>query len=148
MAMVPSRGNGSTELALAHAFRAGHVTGWRRHRRVSPRRSRHGRLRGQLRWGVRPDFVFPRIRLAVFVDGCFWHSCPQHGSVPSTRTDFWRAKLAANQLRDRAADSLLRSAGWTVIHLWEHSVRADAVQCAARVKAIIFRLERQQHTNR
>jgi len=71
---------------------------------------------------VRPDFLFRRERLAVFVDGCFWHGCPAHYTRPKARRAFWDAKIAANQARDRRIDRALRAAGWQVLHVWEHAL--------------------------
>lgn len=68
----------------------------------------------------RVDIVFPRERLAVFVDGCFWHGCAEHGNRPKVNTEYWSAKLARNVARDREVDRELASAGWTVIRVWEH----------------------------
>ncbi|MGH8995234.1 MAG: very short patch repair endonuclease [Acidimicrobiales bacterium] len=66
------------------------------------------------------DVCFPRQRLAVFIDGCFWHRCPDHGSSPRSNTNYWGPKLAANVERDREVDSALRAVGWRVIRIWEH----------------------------
>ena len=76
---------------------------------------------------VRPDIAFTRRKVAVFVDGCFWHACPDHGSKPKSNEWYWSPKLAKNVERDRAADEALAQAGWTVIRLWEHVPLADAV---------------------
>jgi DNA mismatch endonuclease, patch repair protein len=76
---------------------------------------------------VRPDIVFPSRKVAVFVDGCFWHACPEHGSVPKNNEWYWSPKLAKNVERDRAADAALTEAGWTVVRLWEHVSLEDAV---------------------
>ena len=76
---------------------------------------------------VRPDIAFTSRRVAVFVDGCFWHACPQHGSAPKSNEWYWSPKLARNVERDRAADTALEQAGWTVVRLWEHVPLADAV---------------------
>jgi DNA mismatch endonuclease (patch repair protein) len=76
---------------------------------------------------VRPDIAFTRRKVAVFVDGCFWHACPDHGSKPKSNQWYWSPKLARNVERDRAADDALVRAGWTVIRLWEHVPLADAV---------------------
>jgi DNA mismatch endonuclease (patch repair protein) len=70
---------------------------------------------------VRPDIVFTRRKVAVFIDGCFWHSCPQHGAMPKKNIDYWQAKLARNRERDIADTVALQSAGWTVIRGWEHT---------------------------
>lgn len=72
------------------------------------------------------DLVFPRARVAVFVDGCFWHCCPEHFQMPATNRDFWEPKLTANVARDRQTDLILRAEGWTVIRVWEHELAIDA----------------------
>lgn len=76
---------------------------------------------------VRPDVVFTRRKVAVFVDGCFWHACPIHGRQPTHNTGYWTPKLARNVERDRANDAALEAAGWTVIRLWEHQALEEAV---------------------
>jgi DNA mismatch endonuclease (patch repair protein) len=76
---------------------------------------------------VRPDIVFARHRVAVFVDGCFWHSCPEHGTCPKDPTGYWRAKLRRNHDRDGLVDEALHAAGWTVVHVWEHEPVSAAV---------------------
>lgn len=76
---------------------------------------------------VRPDIAFTRRRVAVFVDGCFWHGCPAHGQIPATNTSFWAAKLAANVDRDRRQDQLLAAAGWHVVRVWEHATVEDGL---------------------
>jgi len=87
---------------------------------------------------IRPDLVFLRSRVAVFVDGCFWHRCPEHGTSPQTNGDWWRKKLDTNVNRDRAADSALVEAGWTVIRIWEHenvALAADRVEETVRKRS-------------
>lgn len=69
---------------------------------------------------VRPDLVFTKRRVAVFIDGCFWHCCPQHGRAPSDPTGYWTAKLNRNVQRDEAVNAALSGAGWRVVRLWEH----------------------------
>jgi len=71
----------------------------------------------------RPDIAFPSKRLAVFVDGCFWHGCPEHYSSPSENAVFWAKKLRDNALRDTKVDGQLRSSGWAVCHVWQHELR-------------------------
>ena len=116
MAKVRGQGNASTELALARVFRAEGLAGWRRHRRLTGGQ-------GDAAWKVRPDFVFAQRRWAVFVDGCFWHGCPRHGTSPAGHAGFWRRKFAANRARDRRNNRQLRAAGWRVLRLWEHELR-------------------------
>jgi DNA mismatch endonuclease (patch repair protein) len=136
MSRIRSRGNKDTELALVRVFRAHGITGWRRHLklrvgelRVESRKPVRpaGRLASQpstfnSQLTVRPDFVFPRLKLAVFVDGCFWHACPRHCRRPAGNRAFWRAKLARNQARDRLVTRTLRKAGWRVLRIWEHDL--------------------------
>ena len=76
---------------------------------------------------VRPDIAFTARKVAVFVDGCFWHACPEHGSKPKNNEWYWSPKLAKNVERDRAADAALEQAGWKVVRLWEHVPLADAI---------------------
>src|SRR5262245_52552772 len=72
----------------------------------------------------RPDIVFPKQRVAVFIDGCFWHGCPEHYVFPRTRRDFWLAKLKANVERDQRQMRALSEAGWAAVRVWEHDVYA------------------------
>lgn len=81
-----------------------------------------------------PDIVFGPARVAVYVDGCFWHSCPQHATQPASNRDWWKQKLARNRERDRTADATLAAAGWVVVRVWEHESPDEA---ADRVEAIV-----------
>jgi DNA mismatch endonuclease (patch repair protein) len=72
---------------------------------------------------VKPDFVFPKLKLALFVDGCFWHGCPKHATKPVNNRAFWQRKLAGNKTRDRVVNRALRRAGWRVIRIWECDLR-------------------------
>lgn len=86
---------------------------------------------------ARPDIVFPKLKIAVFVDGCFWHACPLHGQVPRRNREFWSKKLSANQRRDRVQDVALAAAGWQVIRIWEHEAMptaADRINDAVSVR--------------
>lgn len=76
---------------------------------------------------TRPDIVFTRARVAVFVDGCFWHRCPRHGQVPRSNRAYWQEKLKRNVERDRQATEALGRAGWTVIRIWEHEAIGSAI---------------------
>lgn len=109
------------ELLLRRALHAAGAR-FRLHRRLAP--------------GCTPDVVLPGRRVAVFVDGCYWHSCPQHGrQTPWTGPNaaLWEEKMRRNQERDHRSTALAQEAGWTVVRLWEHEVRADPVGAAARV---------------
>ena len=108
MAAIRGRGNRATELRMVALLRAHGLRGWRR----------GVRLEGK------PDFVFRRERVALFVDGCFWHCCPKHGTMPAGNRAFWKAKLARNTERDRRVTRSLRKSGWAVLRVWEHDLAA------------------------
>ena len=76
---------------------------------------------------VRPDIAFTARRVAVFVDGCFWHACPDHGRNPAVNEWYWAPKLRRTVERDRAADAALAAAGWRVVRIWEHVPLTDAI---------------------
>jgi DNA mismatch endonuclease, patch repair protein len=84
---------------------------------------------GTGRSAPRPDIAFTRARVAVFVDGCFWHSCPKHATMPKANRDFWESKLERNVERDRENDAALEAMGWTVIRIWEHESAETAAAC-------------------
>jgi DNA mismatch endonuclease (patch repair protein) len=119
MSRIRGRGNKGTELALMIAFRRHGITGWRR------RQSVFGK----------PDFVFLRLRLAMFVDGCFWHGCPKHSNMPANNRAFWKKKMAANKARDRRVNRTLRKEGWRVVRIWEHELaRRDETRLALKLQ--------------
>jgi DNA mismatch endonuclease (patch repair protein) len=107
MSRVKSRGNAATEMRLIEIFREHKITGWRR----------RARLFGN------PDFIFAKSKVAVFVDGCFWHGCPRHGALPRTNRAFWYAKLTRNKRRDRLVNKTLAVKGWTTVRIWQHQLR-------------------------
>src|SRR2546430_182133 len=112
MAAVRSKGNRETELRLVDILRAAGITGWRRHQTLPGR----------------PDFVFRAERLAVFVDGCFWHGCPQHCRMPAANSRYWQQKISRNISRDRASVRSLKAAGWRVIRLWRSEEHTSELQ--------------------
>lgn len=120
MSAIRGRGNRSTELAMVALFRSFGITGWRRHQNLLGR----------------PDFVFREARLAVFVDGCFWHGCSIHGVRPKQNRAFWDVKISTNMKRDRRVTRHLRNSGWTVIRIWEHQLRMPA-SAVRRVQAAL-----------
>lgn len=108
MALVRGRDNASTELAMVKLLRKNKVTGWRRHSAIFGK----------------PDFVFPKSRVALFVDGCFWHGCPRCYSAPKSSAEFWRSKIERNIRRDLQVSRRLRGRGWRVIRVKECQLRA------------------------
>lgn len=120
--MTRGRGNKDTELAMIRLFRRHGITGWRRHRPLFGK----------------PDFVFPRIKLTVFVDGCFWHRCAKHSNLPVNNRTFWERKLAGNVARDRLVLRTLRARGWHVLRIWEHQLaRRNERRLVARLRRAI-----------
>jgi DNA mismatch endonuclease (patch repair protein) len=95
----------------------------------------HG-IRGyRIHWDLpgKPDIVFVKRRIAVFIDGCFWHRCPVHYTQPETRKEFWRKKIESNLARDRKTDTYLRKEGWTIIRIWEHEIKEDPEKAVQRI---------------
>jgi len=120
--LANKRRDTSTELAVRRAL----------HSRCLRYRVDYAPLSGLRR---RADIVFTRARIAVFLDGCFWHGCPVHGTTPKRNADYWAPKLAANVARDRDTDRQLEGAGWLVLRFWEHEAPnevADHIEIAVR----------------
>ncbi|HTG43488.1 MAG TPA: very short patch repair endonuclease [Verrucomicrobiae bacterium] len=111
MSSIRSSGNKATELAAIRIFRKQKIKGWRR----------------QVLLPGKPDFVFRQQRVAVFIDGCFWHFCPRHGRCPASNESYWTAKLQRNRQRDRQVSGALRSKGWKVLRVWEHDLKHPAL---------------------
>lgn len=124
MSKVKGRGNASTELRLIKLFRKKRIKGWRRNHRVVGK----------------PDFVFPARRLAVFVDGCFWHGCSLHRSLPKQNQAFWIQKLERNRNRDRVVRAELRKAGWGILRIWEHEFRNEAKLTRRVTRSLVDRI--------
>ncbi|MBE0543704.1 MAG: very short patch repair endonuclease [Verrucomicrobia bacterium] len=119
MSLIRSRGNKNTELALVKLLRLQRITGWRRNQQLIGK----------------PDFVFRGARLAVFVDGCFWHGCPKHSRHAAKSGNYWRIKLKTNQARDRLVTRALRHTGWRVLRIWEHElVRRKELRLLIRIR--------------
>lgn len=106
MAQVKSTGNRSTEKNLIAVLREYRLSGWRRHYPIFGK----------------PDFAFPREKVAVFVDGCFWHGHPRKCRVPQSNREYWLKKIGRNVARDRLVTRTLKDKGWKVIRIWEDSV--------------------------
>lgn len=86
--------------------------------------------------------MFPRIKVAVFVDGCFWHGCPVHGTWPKTNAEFWRKKIETNRARDADTNRRLEALGWTVVRIWAHE---DPDEAAERVALVVEGRKREHH---
>jgi DNA mismatch endonuclease, patch repair protein len=126
MGRVRSTGNRSTELLLRSLFRKYRITGWRRHYRI------HGK----------PDFAFPRLKLAIFVDGDFWHRHPTRCRLPKSNAEYWSAKIRKNWERDRSIDRKLEEQGWRIIRVWESDLKASPEAEVRKVLEAFQLLER------
>ena len=81
-----------------------------------------------------PDIAFSGPKLAVFVDGCFWHGCPLHGTMPKRNKEFWASKIARNIERDAEIDDKIAALGWQVVHVWEHEIKEDVGEVSSRIE--------------
>ncbi|MBI3853498.1 MAG: very short patch repair endonuclease [Verrucomicrobia bacterium] len=119
MSRIRSSGNKDTELTLVRLFRKARISGWRRC------------------WPLigKPDFVFREARLAVFVDGCFWHGCLKHSKPPRSNQTYWRAKMIRNKTRDLSVSRTLRKRDWRVLRIWEHELaRKNEIRLLRRIQ--------------
>jgi DNA mismatch endonuclease (patch repair protein) len=80
-----------------------------------------------------PDIIFTRVKLAIFIDSCFWHGCPKHGTTPKTNTDFWQIKIDKNRDRDNEVTTYLKSIGWHVLRIWEHDIKKSIEDCVCLI---------------
>ena len=111
MRAVKSRGNKSTELKLIEIFKKSKIKGWRRNSKTFGK----------------PDFIFPREKVAVFVDGCFWHGHDCRNTKPSDNADYWRKKIERNKTRDKSVNETLTERGWKVLRIWECQVKKNNI---------------------
>jgi DNA mismatch endonuclease (patch repair protein) len=110
MSRIRGRGNRETELRFAGILRRNAIRGWRRHVEIIGR----------------PDFSFAEWKIAVFIDGCFWHCCPKCGNMPKNNRAFWKRKLEGNVSRDRTVTAELKKLGWRVMRVWEHELPQES----------------------
>ena len=120
MSRIRSQGNKETEIVLLSILRSHKISGWRRH----------------LPLPGRPDFAFPKERLILFVDGCFWHGCPCCYRRPKSRTSYWNEKFQRNKNRDREVGRILRRKGWRVMRIWHHELRYQE-RIAGRIRRLV-----------
>jgi len=119
MSRIKGKGNKDTELAMIQVLRKHHISGWRRNQAILGK----------------PDFVFPKQKIALFVDGCFWHGCPKpkHSNMPKNNREFWAEKLQKNKDRDKFVNRELRKLGWKVIRVWEHELK-ESIKIVAKIR--------------
>ena len=111
MRAVKSRGNKSTELKLIEIFKNRKIIGWRRNYKLFGK----------------PDFVFPKQRLAIFLDGCFWHGHDCRNTKPAANADYWRVKIERNKMRDESVSKNLTDKGWRVLRIWECGIKKNVL---------------------
>lgn len=121
MSRIRGRKNKSTELRLVAILRANKLRGWRRHQPLAGS----------------PDFAFTDAKVAIFVDGCFWHGCPKCYKPPASNAMFWAEKVAYNRVRDRRISRHLRSRGWSVLRVWEHSLTRNPSAVVSRIRTAL-----------
>ena len=122
MSQIRSRGNRSTEKRLRACFVCRGIKGWT--------------VQAKDVLG-KPDFIFPSVRLAIFVDGCFWHGCPQCARPPHSNKKYWHEKVIRNRIRDRKVSTSLRRSGWHVVRVWEHEVQRSSELIVGRVLHVL-----------
>ena len=123
MSAIRSRGNRTTEKAVRFCLVRAGIRGWELHSSALP---------------GRPDFVFHKERLAVFIDGCYWHGCPKCYRAPTTNKSYWSQKLIRNVTRDRAITRILRKGGWRVVRFWEHQSKKSASSVVRKIRELLI----------
>lgn len=120
MSKIRSKGNVSTEMKMIQLLSASGIHGWRRHQKLPGR----------------PDFIFRDKKVAVFLDGCFWHGCPRCFIKPKSNVKYWAAKIARNKARSTEVDRELKRNGWTVLHFWEHTLKQSKFSLLKLMRAL------------
>ena len=122
MAAIHGKGNKSTEIKLIRLLRKYKLTGWRRHYEQLP---------------GKPDVVFPRKKLAIFLDGCFWHGCPCCKLNPASNRKFWRKKIGENKIRDRKNTKQIKAGQWKVMRIWEHQLKSNPHNAIRKIQEVL-----------
>lgn len=124
MGAISGRNNRTTELKFRLALVRSGIRGW----------TLHGNIRGK------PDILFPTLKLVVFLDGCFWHGCPQCAHDIKKNSEFWAAKIQRNRERDSNTTQILQDSGYMVLRFWEHELQRDLLKCVAKVQDAVFQI--------
>lgn len=122
MSKIRGKGNKTTEVMFRLALVRAGIKGWVLHPK---------KIIGN------PDFFFPRKRISVFVDGCYWHGCPMCGHIPKTRTEYWSEKIKTNRARDKKVNRLLKKENIKVIRFWEYEINVDLKGCIIKLKSLL-----------
>lgn len=121
MAAIRSKGNESTEAAFLSLLKTNKIRGWRRHYPIEGN----------------PDFAFPKDKVAIFIDGCFWHGCKKCMVQPKSNAKFWKSKIEQNKNRDRKVNRALKKSGWKILRVWEHEIQKDGVKIMTTVSKFL-----------
>jgi len=124
MSAIKAKGNKSTEISFLRLLKKNKVTGWRRHV-----------------CGIygHPDFIFPKKKLCIFIDGCYWHGCKKCYIRPKTNKKFWDNKIIANKKRDKRVNRCLKQEGWRVLRIWEHQLKKDQPFYLEKIRKFLLR---------
>lgn len=122
MASIRGKGNRSTEWRLRARFVASGISGWQMHAHE---------IAGK------PDFIFMKKRIAIFVDGCFWHGCRACRNMPRSNRSFWANKIEKNKRRDRKISAQLKKEGWLVLRFWEHDLKKRPEECCRQIQKLL-----------
>ncbi len=122
MRSIKGKGNKTTEAKFRMGLVRAGINGWQMHNK---------KIIGK------PDFYFPSLKLAVFIDGCFWHGCPQCGHIPRTNREYWQTKIQRNKSRDLSVTRRLKYRGYKVLRFWEHSLKIGTNKCVMKLRTIL-----------
>lgn len=122
MAAIRARDNKTTEVEFARQLRINKISGWRKHQKGA--------------YGS-PDFLFRKEKLAVFVDGCFWHGCKKHCIMPKSNQSYWNPKIERNKKRDRQVNIFYKKKGWKPLRIWEHDIKKNPQKTIQRLKHML-----------
>lgn len=132
MSQIRSRRNATTEVAFLDLLRKRRISGWRRNTNLIGK----------------PDLVFAKERVAVFLDGCFWHGCPRCRLQSRSHVRYWRVKITGNSLHDKSVSRELRSRGWIVIRVWEHDIKKQAAKSLRKLEHALVVGSQRRHAQR
>lgn len=123
MSAIRSRGNKSTEKAIRFRMIRAGLSGWKLCTAALP---------------GKPDFMFEDARVAIFLDGCYWHGCPKCYRAPTSNTGYWSGKFLRNKQRDRRVGRLLRRGGWKVVRVWEHEIERSPGAVVEKIRSLVL----------
>jgi len=148
MSKIRAKGNKGTEMVLMRLLRINRISGWRRHvvLKFDAEKIKYLKISKRESFSWKPyalvDFVFQQEKVAIFVDGCFWHGCLKHSNRPANNRIFWKKKLKRNEARDQWVNKMLRLHGWRVVRIWEHELEQPLKKRVIRERRIVDRIQK------